>query len=597
MTSNSGNKEVLYIKNVLMPPLQVNPLRESDSERFLLQLEVLIDVCQNYLAEVPPQELAVILEKVPAILRRYPGNTEISYRYGIALVLFCLITRRHIRFRRLDMLKECFIKTTNREESVLFKQTWLKEKGTLEKQEYDLAEKFRQLLISFSDKMEKEHSMHSADFEENMSTRNFLSLRDTIKANCLDRPIPPPENCYVVEDFPDNQEFIALEYDWDNAFKDMKKFLLHEKSNAVRSLIYLAEPQLMNALWLALKDLLINESDTFYNRMFWLKDTIKLADFKDPIDRDHWLVLRRAYEHQENELNATEPLPQNRWEGGLGVMAKWSPDTTIVLEIPDNIIGIGVRAYSSSVPKHIIWPRDINWIAWKAFKGHDLTAAALPPSVKFIQRNAFSRCTQLNTLFIPEGVTEVPDKTRVAPEYQNIEEWHGGGVFYRCGLEHIVFPHSIIEIGNSAFAGCKNLRCVELPNGLQRIEGGAFANSGLELVTIPDSVDYIGVEAFGACVNLRSVKLPPQLKTIEKYSFFRTAIEEIEIPNSVTYIDEYAFSECPNLKQISLPKSLLGIGKGAFAKCPSLKRVVRPASLVDLPKDVFDKGVSVIRSL
>ena len=52
-------------------------------------------------------------------------------------------------------------------------------------------------------------------------------------------------------------------------------------------------------------------------------------------------------------------------------------------------------------------------------------------------------------------------------------------------------------IGDCAFAGCKNLTSVDLPNTVTKISRSAFYNcSGLTSVTIPNSVTSIGNYAF-----------------------------------------------------------------------------------------------------
>ena len=48
-----------------------------------------------------------------------------------------------------------------------------------------------------------------------------------------------------------------------------------------------------------------------------------------------------------------------------------------------------------------------------------------------------------------------------------------------------------------AFASCKQLKEINIPEGLQYIDDFAFLYCGLTSVTIPKSVTHIGYEAFG----------------------------------------------------------------------------------------------------
>ena len=61
-------------------------------------------------------------------------------------------------------------------------------------------------------------------------------------------------------------------------------------------------------------------------------------------------------------------------------------------------------------------------------------------------------------------------------------------------------------IGDYAFAGCKNLTSVDLPNTVTKISRSAFYNcSGLTSVTIPNSVTSIGNYAFEYCTGLTTI--------------------------------------------------------------------------------------------
>ena len=70
----------------------------------------------------------------------------------------------------------------------------------------------------------------------------------------------------------------------------------------------------------------------------------------------------------------------------------------------------------------------------------------------------------------------------------------GDGAFSVCsGLTKITIPNGVTSIGDYAFSDCSGLTKITIPNGVTSIRDGAFSNcSGLTEITIPDSVTSIG---------------------------------------------------------------------------------------------------------
>ena len=110
-------------------------------------------------------------------------------------------------------------------------------------------------------------------------------------------------------------------------------------------------------------------------------------------------------------------------------------------------------------------------------------------SVTSIGGSAFSSCTSLTSVTIPNSVTSI-----------------GNYAFYECtGLTSVDIPNSVINIENNAFTFCSALTSVTIPNSVIIIGNQAFYASGLISVTIPNSVINIEAAAFYRCNDLTSV--------------------------------------------------------------------------------------------
>ena len=129
--------------------------------------------------------------------------------------------------------------------------------------------------------------------------------------------------------------------------------------------------------------------------------------------------------------------------------------------------------------------------------------------------------------------------------------------------------YSVTSIGDDAFSYCTSLTSINIPNSVTSIGDGAFWGcSGLTSINIPNSVTTIGSCAFGDCSNLPSITIPESMTSIGKQTFsYWDGLKSISIPNSVKSIEEYAFFGCTGLTSITIPNSVTSIDNGAFENC------------------------------
>lgn len=109
-------------------------------------------------------------------------------------------------------------------------------------------------------------------------------------------------------------------------------------------------------------------------------------------------------------------------------------------------------------------------------------------------------------------------------------------------IEELVLPETMEIIQYRAFAGCKNLKTVNIPASLKKILGWAFAHTALTSVTFPDTFQDLDYGVFYGCTNLESVVLSP----------------------SVDYLGENTFRMCGKLRSVTIPAAEVEINAKAF---------------------------------
>jgi len=200
------------------------------------------------------------------------------------------------------------------------------------------------------------------------------------------------------------------------------------------------------------------------------------------------------------------------------------------ITIPEGVVEIGDSAFSMC---------------------ESLETLVLPLSVKRVGTYAFSRCARLrdangfvilnNTVYtyvdptntydalvVPEGVT------KIAPNAFK-PHWSSDSC---AKIQRIVLPESLVEIGDSAFEGLKQLTTVHIPAGVKVIGKRAFALTGLTSISFSEGLRHIGESAFTV-----------------------TPLVQVRLPESLESIGPRAFYSCSKLRDLFISASLKTIGE------------------------------------
>lgn len=174
-----------------------------------------------------------------------------------------------------------------------------------------------------------------------------------------------------------------------------------------------------------------------------------------------------------------------------------------------------------------------------------VTANGNTYQVTMIGADAFNNCPLLETVIIPDSVTEI-ENGREVDIFEYLDD--------RC----------------SAFRGCQRLKSIKLSNSLKKIGIDAFNRcTSLESIDIPNSVTELA--GFTYCTGLKTIDIPNNVTILAGFDGC-TGLKSIDIPSSVTKI--WGFRGCKGLKSITIPNSVKVLGKNAFKGCTNLTSVI-----------------------
>lgn len=219
-------------------------------------------------------------------------------------------------------------------------------------------------------------------------------------------------------------------------------------------------------------------------------------------------------------------------------------------------------------------------------------------------KNAFIDMTKLVEVHLPMHITEIGERAfagctnlRVIEMHEGIETIGSSAFVANRSMKRFDFPNGIKSVGSYLFSGCTNLEEINFGEGLLTAENNlcyswyweegrdwSGALNKLHTVRFPESTEYIGSSAFESCSSLKNVVLPKALKSLEWQTFaYCNSLENVVLPSGLYRIGGYAFRDCSSLRELRLPPMLEQIDDYAFIGCDNIKDVY---TYVVVPKDI-----------
>lgn len=224
------------------------------------------------------------------------------------------------------------------------------------------------------------------------------------------------------------------------------------------------------------------------------------------------------------------------------------------------------------------------------------TRIVLPASLEKMENNPFSGCSKLELVnhskayFIKDDVIYNGFKTSVVGALNKIKNKRlvildgvktiNRNSFWNCkGIECIVFPKSLNDIGYNPFVGCSNIH-FESNSPYYKVVDGVLYNKDMSKVVcypswkavghvkLPDSVRTLERGAFSGCDKMTGLDLH-NVNIVNKSCFTNcSSLKSLYCSDLITYIGEWAFAYCSSLEEVSINSKAI-VDNNAFSNCPA----------------------------
>ncbi len=333
------------------------------------------------------------------------------------------------------------------------------------------------------------------------------------------------------------------------------------------------------------------------------------------------------------------------------------------IKLPGTLNSIGKRAFMKTNLSEVDLPKKLSYIGEGAFEGTKLTELTVPGTVLrirsrivfgcpiesvtldygvvLIEKDAFSGCSSIEVLKLPETIETIEDHILDTEKRCVIIGANAVAKIYALKNNYLFFTYPDWNEANKEYnfkavnselylyGFKKDERVVTVPdslygnkiyymdtknlfNGLTKLEvlkvGGTYYKGripkdlfnsckNIKSLVLLETVSTLDVGAASDLEQLEGVTFPSSLKGISKQAFSNCkSLKKLDFTDTLITIEENAFSGCNSLESLTLPENLSSIGKNAFANCESLKTVEFPPKLYLIDEYAFG-GCSSLESV
>ena len=262
---------------------------------------------------------------------------------------------------------------------------------------------------------------------------------------------------------------------------------------------------------------------------------------------------------------------------------------------------------------------DITEISAGAFSSKGIRAVYVPDSVKTIGPGALENSEGLTTVRLP-FVGDGAENCFIGYAF-GAQNHSQNALKLPASLQYVIIGEGAVEIADNAFAGCKDIVAVSLPQSVKKIGEFAFFECN-DLICIDiGGAEEIEKYAFGYCESLYSVSFAGVKSLGEGALVLCSSLYSLELSfdeenrfigyvfgaSSADYNDEFvpkslrrvivadgcseipnrAFAACAYITDVRVPDGVTTVGIRAFYACRSIRKISLPDSVVSLGDDAF----------
>jgi len=249
------------------------------------------------------------------------------------------------------------------------------------------------------------------------------------------------------------------------------------------------------------------------------------------------------------------------------------------LVIGEEVPGFASDAFEKSVVEEVYVPatiKDLN----SCFKASGVKTVRFVADLEKLGYGCFNGCEQLESIVIPEGVTQINDYC-----------------FNGCSALHtVVLPETLTSIGVYSFGETAALTEIVLPEGLTGVDNNAFFMSGLKSFTAPSTLEKVGSGAFFGCEVLETIDLSAA-KVVRMYDTASKcgALAELKLSAALTEAHDI-FDEHAQIANLVIPDGVekFSFNAGKNDRNTALRTVVWPVSLKEVGDFAFADALETV---